>query len=352
MQILVISDAGHPQINGVVRTYEGLSPALGAHGHQMHIIAPADCGFNIPCPQYPEIRLSIGGLFSLHKKIDSIRETTTPFNLHIHIATEGPLGWAARRYALKHNLKFSTCYHTEFPDYVAKRVPSFFQSLTHKLATKFIRAFHKPSSTIFVATRSLEQKLIDRGYKNNFSPLTRGVDFSRFHPAEETIFNHLKKPIALYVGRVAVEKNLESFLAALWHGSKVIVGDGPDRTILSQTYPDALFTGKKEGDELAHHYQSADIFVFPSKTDTFGMVLTEAMACGLPIAAYPVTGPVDIITNPNLGALNNTLETAMAQAYTLCQNTSSITRYNHAQEHYSWDTAAQQFINGIKQYCS
>jgi glycosyltransferase involved in cell wall biosynthesis len=349
MKILVVSDAWYPQINGVVRTYEGLIPPLKAMNHEISVIGPMDCGLSLPCPNYPEIRLSLGGIFKHHKLIDQARKNCDPKNFHLHIATEGPLGWIARAYANKHNLIFSSCYHTEFPDYVAKRVWKCLHDPVKSLAIKFIREFHSSAGTMFVATESLRHKLSSLNYHTPFTHLTRGVDHNLFNLGEKTEFRNLKKPIALYVGRVAVEKNLEVFLNSKWHGTKVIVGDGPDKEKLSKEFPDAVFVGKQQGEHLAAHFRSADIFVFPSRTDTFGMVLVEAMASGLPVAAYPVTGPVDIITRAELGYLNDNLETAMQ--YALNAPSDAETRAHHAKQHYSWQTAAEQFIGGIVRYC-
>ena len=349
MQILVISDAWHPQINGVVRTYEYMMPALVEAGHTMTVIGPEECGISIPCPQYNEIRLSLGGFFNLTQKIDRIRSQTGPANFHLHIATEGPLGWVARRYAIKHNLKFSSCYHTEFPDYIAKRVPNFLSQHIKNLALTLIRNFHKAASAMFVATDSLEEKLRVLSFENAIARLSRGADLAQFSVKNIDIFATLKKPIALYVGRVAVEKNLPAFLDAPWDGAKVIVGTGPDLESLKSKYPAVVFAGKQTGAALAAHYQSADIFVFPSKTDTFGMVIVEALACGLPVAAYPVTGPIDIITNPALGALDNDLSHAMRAALNAPMDKNS--RAAHAQTQYSWQRVAEQFIDGINRYC-
>lgn len=349
MQILVISDAWHPQINGVVRTYEYMRPELEAVGHTVSVIGPAECGISLPCPKYEEIRLSIGGFFNLWQKIDHARSLCRDTDFHLHIATEGPLGWIARRYALKNNLKFSSCYHTEFPDYIAKRLPSFLSNAARNLAIKIIRHFHSAAGTLFVATESLTEKLQALNYKTHISPLTRGADLAQFFPAEKRLFQDVKTPIALYVGRVAVEKNLPAFLEAEWHGTKIIVGAGPDLESLKSQYPDVVFTGKKTGAELAAHYQSADIFVFPSKTDTFGMVIVEALACGLPVAAYPVTGPVDIITKAELGALNEDLSLAMHAALHAAGDKNG--RATYARENYSWQHVAHQFIEGIERYC-
>jgi glycosyltransferase involved in cell wall biosynthesis len=337
LKILVISDAGRPQVNGVVRTYEYLEPELIKMGHAMHIIAPADFPHTFPMPGYNEIRLTLAPTRRLVKMIEDAKA-----DAH-HIATEGPLGKAARKYFLRHGIPFSTAYHTHFPHYIALRAPKIAAPLLQHLTMRYMRDFHAPSKAMMVATASLEDDLKNWNFTAPMHRLTRGVDFDRFRPDTKTLFNDIKRPIALYVGRVAVEKNLEAFLQMDWHGSKVIVGDGPSLESLKAKYPNAVFTGTKTGDDLAAHYRSADVFVFPSKTDTFGMVLVEAMASGLPIAAYNVTGPKDIITHRDLGCLHEDLATAAREAL---QYGSADERHTHARLHYSWAIPAQQFLAG------
>lgn len=341
MKLLIISDAWHPQVNGVVRTYEHLCKELQAQNFTVDVISPSDFSITIPMPFYPEIKLAI----SPYKKLKRMITDSTPDR--IHIATEGPLGWAARKYCLKKNIPFTSCYHTQFPDYVAKRfawlIPSLYKRV-HKLAITAVRNFHGPSNTLMVATKSLEKQLLDWGFKTNIKPLTRGVDTSIFHPGDKTILHNLKTPIALYVGRIAIEKNLEAFLDMEWHGTKILVGDGPIRSGLEKQYPEAIFAGKKSGHELADYYRSSDVFVFPSKTDTFGIVLIEALACGLPVAAYEVTGPKDIITNDYLGVLNNNLSAAAKSAVKL---TNKRNLHEHVKKNYTWKTATKQFIDAL-----
>ncbi len=341
IKLLIISDAWYPQVNGVVRTYEYLRDELEAANHHVEIIGPADFDLSMPTPFYPEIRLVIRP----YNRLKRIIEDYSPDK--IHIATEGPLGWAGRKYCIKNNIPFSTSYHTQFPDYVAKRfawlIPPLYK-IVHQQAVKAVRHFHSASSTVYIATKSLEEQLKAWEFKAPMVHLTRGVDYSIFHTGEKTILNTTKKPIALYVGRIAIEKNLEAFLDMQWKGSKLLVGDGPARTWLEKRYPDAIFVGKKTGNELADYYRSSDVFVFPSKTDTFGIVLIEALACGLPIAAYDVMGPKDIITKPILGILDNDLSKAAYKALSL---PNPEEREKHVQQNYSWEKAGKQFLNAL-----
>ncbi|MCB1784553.1 MAG: glycosyltransferase, partial [Alphaproteobacteria bacterium] len=254
----------------------------------------------------------------------------------------------ARRHCLQNKIEFTTSYHTQFPDYVAKRfawlIPPLYDAV-HRAGIRNVRRFHAPSSAVFVATQSLAEQLESWNFKAPLKQMTRGVDFSVFHPGEKKILNDLKGPIALYVGRLAIEKNLEAFLNMDWPGSKVLVGDGPIRQSLQSRYPDALFAGKKTGHELADYYRAADIFVFPSKTDTFGIVLIEALACGIPVAAYKVTGPKDIITEGYLGALHETDLAAAAQK--ALKSPDPAKSHAHVREFYSWETAGKQFFESL-----
>jgi len=338
LKILIVSDAWHPQVNGVVRTYEYLQAELTAMGYEVKIIGPADFPTSMPMPGYDEIRLTLFPYNHLRGIIANYEPDL------LHIATEGPLGLAARRYAINYGVEFTSCYHTHFPDYAAKRVAKhlpFLYNFVRQRGIAFVRRFHKESSCLFVATQSLETTLRDWGFTCPMKRLTRGIDYSTFFPGEKNLFEGLSRPIALYVGRVAIEKNLEAFLGMNWQGSKVVVGNGPDLETLQQKFPKAIFVGGKNGQDLADHYRSADLFVFPSKTDTFGMVLIEAMACGLPIAAYPVTGPVDIVTEPFLGALSDDLSQAAIKAF---QSGNAAQRADYAKAHYSWRKAANQFL--------
>ncbi|MAE51227.1 MAG: glycosyl transferase [Micavibrio sp.] len=344
MKVIIITDAWHPQVNGVVRTYEFLSRQLRDFGHDVKVVGPHDFKRRLPMPGYPEIELAVFPYRALKQIIDSFAPDC------IHISAEGPLGWAARKYCLKHNKKFSTSFHTQFPDYVAKRVATVMPSLynfAHKMGVKYVRRFHGPSSTMMVATNSLEERLRGWGFTNKMQRVTRGANLDQFFAGEKTLFKDLKRPVALYVGRVAIEKNLDDFLSMDWDGTKVIVGDGPSKTYLEEKYPKAIFTGTKQGKDLADHYRSADLFVFPSKTDTFGMVLVEAMACGLPISGYDVTGPKDIVTEPYLGALT-TDNLAIASKQALSCGTSEQ-RARYARDHFTWEIAGRQYESGLVQ---
>lgn len=341
MKVLIISDAWHPQVNGVVRTYEYLCKEIKALGHKVEVIGPAYFAASVPMPFYPEIKLVIRPYRRLKRLINDFKPD------RIHIATEGPLGWAARKYCIKNNIEFSTSYHTQFPDYVAKRfawlIPPLY-SAVHRQAIKVVRSFHAPSNALLIATQSLEEQLQSWGFTTPMHRLSRGVNFDVFHPGEKTVMQDLKKPVALYVGRIAIEKNLEAFLDMPWDGTKVMVGDGPVRAELELKYPDAIFVGKKTGHELADYYRSSDLFVFPSKTDTFGIVLIEALACGLPVAAYNVMGPKDIIIDDKYGALDNDLGAAATRAM---QNCDANACAQYVKENYSWEAAGKEFLAAI-----
>lgn len=345
MKLLIVSDAWYPQLNGVVRTYEHLKEEFEKMGHEVLVIGPADFPRKIPMPGYSEIQLA----FLPYNRLKELIEDYEPD--YIHVATEGPLGWAARKYCHKHQKSYTTAYHTQFPAYTAKRVARYLPFLykpVHRLAVWIIRTFHSQSSAMFVATKSLEKELKDWDFKAPIAPLTRGVNLELFRPLkprEKSAYQDLKGPIALYVGRVAIEKNIEDFLSMDWEGSKVVIGDGPSREELVEKYPDAHFLGVKTGEELAHHYRSADVFVFPSKTDTFGIVLIEALASGLPIAGYPVTGPIDIVTEDFLGAIDEDLGTATQKAM---ENGKPKQRSTHVKAHYTWETMTKQFEQTMK----
>ncbi len=338
MKIAIISDAWHPQINGVVRTYEHITRNLRDMGHVTMVIGPDDFRWHTALPSYGEIKLA---LFS-YKRMSRIINEFAPD--HIHIATEGPLGWAARKYCLKHNEQYSTSYHTDFPSYLQKRMlkrAPFLAPYIYKATKAYLKKFHKPSQNMLIATQSLEDKLKSWGFNMPMKRLTRGVDLDIFKPDKCDLFENLPKPVALFVGRVSIEKNIEDFLTMPWPGSKVVVGDGPSFQTLKNKYPNTSFVGRKTGHDLANHYRASDVFVFPSKTDTFGIVIIEALACGIPVAAYNVMGPKDIITNPELGiTTDRNIETAALKAL----NTGSPqARYNHVKQHYTWTKAAKQF---------
>jgi len=345
MKILIISDAWHPQINGVVRTYEHLCAELEKSGHDTKVIGPASFPITIPTPGYKEIKLALFAYGRLARMIEAYEADK------IHISTEGPLGKAARKYCLKNDIPFSTSYHTQFPDYIAKRVAKilpFLYDNVRNLGIKIMRDFHAPSKAMFVATQSLENTLVNWGFQTPMHRLTRGANLNIFRPrkkADKDVYEGLKRPIAVNVGRVAIEKSIEDFLAMDWPGTKVIVGDGPSREELEAQYPDAIFVGAKTGEDLGAHYRCADVFVFPSRTDTFGMVIVEALASGLPVAAYDVTGPKDIITEDFLGVLNEDLSKASHQALTAG---TAVKRSNHVKKFYTWDNVAKQYLDALE----
>lgn len=335
MRILIISDAWEPQVNGVVRTYQNINRELHDLGHEVRVIGPGDFR-SLPMPGYAEIRLALFTPAKLARMMDAYDADM------IHIAVEGPLGWAARTYCVERELPFTTSFHTQFPDYVAGRVP-FFKNAVRRLGIKFVHAFHTPARAVFVATPSLEDQLRSWGFTQPMVRLIRGVDFNVFHAGPGTLFRDVPRPVLLYVGRVSVEKNIEAFLNLKTAGTKVIVGHGPDLDRLKRQYRDVIFAGLQTGDALADHYRSADAFVFPSKTDTFGIVLIEAMACGLPIAGYDVTGPRDIVTDAMLGVVHDDLATALKRAL-IAPGTRQM-REDYARSVYSWRAVAETFID-------
>jgi glycosyltransferase involved in cell wall biosynthesis len=328
MRILIVTDAWHPQINGVVRTLTTLKSHLAAVGHEAITITP-DQFRTVPCPSYPEIRLALMPARRMARTIESFRPCV------VHIATEGPLGIAARRYCMRRDVPFTTAFHTKFPEYLNARL-----RVPVNWTYKIMRRFHAPSKSVMVATQTVENELQQHGF-GNIKRWSRGVDTNLFRPRDKS-FLDLPRPISLYVGRVAVEKNIEAFLALKQPGSKVVVGDGPQLQQLSRKYPDVVFVGTKEGEDLARHFAAADVFVFPSLTDTFGLVLLEALACGVPVAAYPVAGPLDVIGDAPVGCLHDDLGIAVERALSASPEACRA----HA-ESYSWEASTQQFLNNI-----
>lgn len=340
MLILIISDAWHPQVNGVVRTYEDLNRHLEKDGHEVRVIGPSEFPLRRPMPGYAEIELTLFPKRRLTQMIGDFAPDT------IHIATEGPLGWAARGLCLKNGWPFTTAYHTHFPDYIALRASKYIKPLynpSKAAGIKFIKAFHGASAAVMTTTKSVEDTLHEWNFGAPLHRLTRGVNMDVFSPGPKTLFQDLPQPIALFVGRVAIEKNIEAFLTMPWAGTKIIVGDGPSLTSLKAQYPKAVFVGKKVGHDLAAHFRSANVFVFPSKTETFGIVLIEAMACGLPIAGYNVTGPADIVVEPILGAVSDDLQDAATRA--LNAPGSAAERYDYLKRNYTWEVATAQFLD-------
>ena len=341
MRLAIATDAWAPQVNGVVRTLTETITHLKARGHSVEVVAP-DRFTTIPCPGYPEIRLALAPRFGVRKALASFRPDI------VHISTEGPIGWSARAWCIKHNVPFTTAFHTRFPEYVAART-----RLSPDLIWPIMRRFHTGSRAVLTATQSLRNELESRGIQPT-QLWSRGIDHAVFHPDQPThpSLNHLPKPIMLSVGRVAVEKNLEAFLDADVPGTKVVVGDGPARAHLQVRYPNAVFLGTRQGAELASIYASADVFVFPSKTDTFGLVMLEALATGVPVAGYPVQGPLDIIGTEGRGP-HSTLDRAigclkpdLAEAINGALSLDRSDAANYGAQ-FCWKKCTSQFVNGI-----
>lgn len=331
MRIALVTDAWAPQVNGVVRTLGAITGELRRRGHEVEVISP-DLFRSLPCPTYPEIRLALASRRAVGARIEAFAPDA------VHIATEGPLGWAARGHCLARGRDFTTAYHTRFPEYLASRT-----RLPAALFWPYIRLFHRPSSGIMVATESIARDLRRQGL-TRLRPWSRGVDLAAFGPdrAPPDLFCRLPRPIQLYVGRVAVEKNIEAFLANPHPGSKVVVGDGPALVAMRRAFPDAHFLGRQTGAALASCYAGADVMVFPSRTDTFGLVMIEALACGTPVAAFPAPGPIDVLSERS-GALDARLDRAIARALTLdradCQA--------HARG-FNWQASADQFLSALE----
>jgi glycosyltransferase involved in cell wall biosynthesis len=328
--IAIITDAWHPQTNGVVRTLSTTCEVLRGWGHDVTVISP-DQYPSIPAPTYPEIRLAFTAPGAVGRRLAAIQPDA------VHIATEGPLGFAARRYCVARKVPFTTAYHTQFPDYLARRT-----GLPAGIFWPYIRWFHRPATAIMVATETIRAQLREQGL-TQLTHWGRGVDLACFSPdaPPPPEYAGLPGPILLYVGRVAVEKNIEAFLACPYPGTKVVVGDGPARATLAAKFPQALFLGKRTGRALAGCYAGADVFVFPSRTDTFGLVMIEALACGTPVAAFPVPGPLDIV-NDNVGALSDDLARAI-DAGRYCDRSACAA---HGAR-FSWDAATRQFLAGL-----
>ncbi|MHA7820584.1 MAG: glycosyltransferase family 4 protein [Erythrobacter sp.] len=328
--IAIVTDAWYPQVNGVVRTLSTTCDILREWGHDVTIISPERYP-SLPAPTYPEIRLAVTAPGTVGRELARIAPEA------VHIATEGPLGFAARRYCLRRKVPFTTAYHTQFPDYVSRRT-----GLPASAFWPYIRWFHRPAQRIMVATETIREQLREQGL-TQLAHWSRGVDLEAFSPdaPPPALHAELDGPILLYVGRVAVEKNIEAFLACEAPGTKVVVGDGPARESLEKKFPEAHFLGKKSGTGLAGCYAGADVFVFPSKTDTFGLVMIEALACGTPVAAYPVAGPVDILTE-KVGAMRDDLGQAIAAALE-CDRADCIA----LSKSYSWEAATRQFLTAL-----
>lgn len=328
MHLLIVTDAWTPQVNGVVRTLERLVEELERTSIRVDLLTPAQFR-SIPCPTYPEIRLALTTARNVSRKIEAVGPD------HLHIATEGPLGIMARAWALSTGHRFTTSYHTRFPEYVAARLP-----IPLKSSYWFMRRFHNAGAGCMVATESLERDLEAHGFRN-LMRWTRGVDHRLFNPDHAPTLD-LPRPIFMTVGRVAVEKNIAAFLELDLPGTKVVVGDGPARADLQQRFPEAVFTGAFSGPPLAALYASADVFVFPSRTDTFGNVLLEALACGVPVAAFPVMGPLDVIGTSGAGVLDEDLRAAALAALEIPRA--------RAREHalrFTWEESTRSFMGNV-----
>jgi glycosyltransferase involved in cell wall biosynthesis len=328
MRILVVSDAWFPQVNGVVRTLDALRGQLESLGYELTFLTP-NRFFTLPCPSYPEIRLALPKPGEIDTLISDIRPSA------IHIATEGPLGLMARWCCRRRRLPFTTSFHTRFPEYVYAR-----WSVPLSWTYRWLRWFHAPASCIMVSAPSLEAALRARGF-DKIKRWSRGVDACLFRPRDKAYFNY-PRPVSLYVGRVAVEKGVEDFLRLHLPGTKVVVGDGPQLPMLRHRYPEAVFVGTKTGEDLACHYAAADVLVFPSRTDTFGLVLLEAMASGVPVAAYPVPGPLDVVDHSGAGCLDWDLAVAVRGALLISPEVC-----RSRAETFSWENSARQFLRNL-----
>jgi glycosyltransferase involved in cell wall biosynthesis len=326
--VLIVTDAWHPQINGVVRSIERIAEELAARGIAVHFVTPQDFR-TVPMPGYPEIALSLTLAQPIYRAMEASGAEA------IHIATEGPLGVLARRYCVRKQLPFSTAYHTQFPEYLRARLP-----VPLRWSYAYMRWFHAAAAYCLVGTQHLRNLLEERGF-TNIAIWPKGVDTKLFHPDKRSQLPY-PGPISLYVGRVAVEKNITAFLDLDLPGTKLVVGDGPSRHSLQVQYPDVRFLGAKQGEDLARHFASADVFVFPSRTDTFGLVLLEALASGTPVAAYPVTGPIDVIGGAPVGVLNEDLRTAVLGALDVSREACRAHAAN-----FSWQASTDAFLRHL-----
>lgn len=305
MKILVATDAWHPQVNGVVRTLGHLAREARGLGVDIEFLTPAEFR-TLPLPSYPEVRLALLPPGAIERRLDEVKPDA------VHVATEGPLGHAMRRICMRRRIAFTTSFHTRFPDYIASRLKPLPQRWTGETAWAWLKRFHAPGAAILAATRTLQRELQSRGF-HDVRLWPRGVDAELFRPRVGGALD-LLRPIFLTVGRVAVEKNVEAFLALDLPGTKLVVGDGPARAQLEKDYPEAVFVGARQGEALAEIFAAADVFVFPSLTDTFGLVLLEALASGVPVAAFPAAAPRDVIGDAPVGALDDDLARACLTA--------------------------------------
>jgi glycosyltransferase involved in cell wall biosynthesis len=330
MKVVIVTDAWDPQVNGVINTLKHTAEVVESLGNEVHFITPQYFR-TVPTPTYPEIRLSLFPYRKLKKIMDEHKPDA------VHIATEGPLGLAARRYCIKNKLLFTTAYHTQFPEYIRLRAP-----VPLSVSYAFMRWFHGAARYTLVTTESMREQLAGWGMKN-LQIWTRGVDTELFHMRPDKTFLNAERPVFMYIGRVAVEKNILAFLDLELPGSKYVVGAGPQLEEIKSRYPDVTFTGYVDNSLLSEHLAAADVFVFPSKTDTFGLVMLEANACGLPIAAYPVPGPLDVVRPGVNGVLDDDLKQACLKALDL-----SPQACRQVAEEYSWQRVGEQFLSYLQ----
>lgn len=328
MRILIATDAWKPQVNGVVRSLESVAKASRGEGAEVEFLTPQGF-FTVPLPTYGEIRLALITSRTVAKRLND-----AAFD-HIHVATEGPVGLATRRYCLRMRRPFTTSYHTRFPEYVSART-----KIPEAFTYAALRRFHNAGCGVMVATPSIANDLKNRGFQR-LMRWSRGVDHEQFNPAKATDLK-LPRPVFLYAGRVAPEKNIEAFLSLDLPGSKLVIGDGPSRQALQAKYPEAYFLGMQGSEALAVHYASADVLVFPSRTDTFGLVVIEALACGLPVAALPVPGPLDVIGTSGAGVLDWDLRAAALAALAIPREKARAHALN-----FTWAASARQFLDNI-----
>jgi len=329
-RVLIATDAWHPQVSGVVRTLDTTARVLGEWGHLVEVVEPSPY-WSVPFPFYPDVPMCLPRAGRIYQRIAKFRPD------HIHIATEGGIGLLVRRFCCQMGWRFTSSYHTRFPEYL-RRLARFPELITYR----FLKWFHSRSSALLIATSGLERELRERGFAPPVRRWSRGVDHAIFHPRPKVETGY-KRPILLYVGRVSCEKGIDDFLRLKTPGTKFVVGDGPARVSLQRRYPEAVFFGYRHGQELGAIYASADLFVFPSRTDTFGVVMIEALASGLAVAAHPVTGPLDIITNESLGALNNDLGRAVARALATGDSAACAAEART----YTWDKCTRQFLANL-----
>jgi len=329
-KLLIVTDAWQPQVNGVVRTLGNTRSQLEALGMAVEMLTPQSFK-TLPCPSYPEIRLSLTTRGRVQQMIEAINPDA------LHIATEGPLGWAARGVAVACQWTFTTAYHTRFPEYVNARI-----GIPLSWSYALFRRFHGASSAVLAPTPAIVEDLRTRGF-NHVVHWTRGVDHAIFYPRIEQIPPNKTNPIFLYAGRLAIEKNVEAFLRLDLPGQKWVAGEGPMTVTLKKKYPNARYIGVVSQDELAHLYSQADVFVFPSLSDTFGLVMAEAMACGLPVAAFPVMGPIDVVGQSGAGVLDEDLRAACLACLDISRD-----RATARASQFTWSVATAQFFAVLK----